>query len=152
MNKTAKIAVFIGLGVAAAYAAANAAGMFILLRKNVRKLKDVESSHNAVHSVGLGRGSVELAPDTENALLACLSGRLDVSFTEAPKKDVNLDLTCILGKVDIAVPASMKIDSVLESGGCVYDLDDGVATAEDAPVLHITGKVRFGTVTVTRAE
>ena len=149
-NKKSSVvkAVLIGLGAVVAFVIANIGAMFVLLRKNVKKMKGNESQNNAVHSIGLGKGAVALSPDTNNAYLSCLNGRLDITFTEAPTHDVNMDLTCICGKVNVTVPASMRVISDLKPCSGKVDVACETPDDENAPALRLTGKTCLGKVVV----
>lgn len=149
-KKSVVKAVLIGIGAVVAFVMANIGAMLLLLRKNVKKMKGVESQNNAVHSIGLGKGAVALAADTNNAFLSCLNGRLDITFTEAPTHDVNMDLTCIFGKVNVTVPASMRVVSDLKPCSGKVDVICENPEDENAPALHITGKTCMGKVVVRK--
>lgn len=149
-KKSVVKAVLIGIGAVVAFVMANIGAMLLLLRKNVKKMKGVESQNNAVHSIGLGKGAVALAADTNNAFLSCLNGRLDITFTEAPTHDVNMDLTCIFGKVNVTVPASMRVVSDLKPCSGKVDVICENPEDENAPALHITGKACMGKVVVRK--
>ena len=144
------------------------AGMTVLLRKSMKKLKNHESENNLVQSVGLGSEEVSVGSDTDNAYLSCLAGKLKVTWAEAPTQDVNVDLNCYFGSVNIVVPSNMKLCCVVDiptnklkmNGRDAADASDadlaevfGEDTEESkgtAPVLYLTGKVRFGSLAVTR--
>ena len=149
-KKSVVKAVLIGIGAVVAFVMANIGAMLLLLRKNVKKMKGVENQNNAVHSIGLGKGDVALAGDTNNAFLSCLNGRLDITFTEAPTHDVNMDLTCIFGKVNVTVPASMRVVSDLKPCSGKVDVICENPEDENAPALYITGKTCMGKVVVRK--
>ena len=52
------------------------AGMAVLLRKSMKKLKNHEEENNLVQSVGIGSEEVSVGRDTDNAFLSCLAGKL----------------------------------------------------------------------------
>ena len=144
------------------------AGMAVLLRKSMKKLKNHEEENNLVQSVGIGSEEVSVGSDTDNAFLSCLAGKLKVTWAEAPTHDVNVDVNCYFGSVNIVVPSNMKLCCVVDipnnklkmNGRDAADASDadlaevfGEDTEETkggAPVLYLTGKVRFGTLSVTR--
>lgn len=143
-------AVLIGLGAIVAFVMANIGVMFLMLRRNVKKVKEKENQNNAVHSIGLGKGTVALSGETNNAYLSCLNGRLDITFTEAPTHDVNMDLTCICGKVNVTVPASMRVISELKPCSGKVDVVCENSDDENAPALRLTGKTCLGKVVVRK--
>ena len=148
-NSTLK-AVLIGIGAVVAFVMANIGAMLLMLRKNVKTIKGKESQNNAVHSIGLGKGAVALSGDTNNAYLSCLNGRLDITFTEAPTHDVNMDLTCVCGKVNVTVPASMRVISELKPCSGKVDVVCENSDDENAPALRLTGKTCLGKVVVRK--
>lgn len=147
-----KKAILTIVGVLVAFVGAIAAGMALLMRRSVKKLKGRETGNNKVECIGLGSGSTACDAQTDNAILSCLVGCMNVFWTEDPVKEVNLDLCGIMSMISVTVPANVAVHCEIDAlasmvSNTVEDIDDA-----DAPVLNITGKARFSMISIHRAE
>ncbi len=147
-----KKAILAFVGVIVAFIGTIAAGMALLMRRSVKKLKGKETANNKVECIGLGTGSTACDAQTDNAILSCLIGCMNVFWTENPTKDVNLDLCGIMSMISVTVPVNVtvrcEIDAIASMvSSNVEDIDDA-----DAPVLNITGKARGSMISIKRAE
>ena len=151
-KKQSNVILKVVLGIAATAAAvfgAVTAAMFALLRRNIKKLQGVETENNVVTSVGLGKNDTIIAPETDNAFLSCVAGKMTISWGEKPVKNVNLDLTCILGKVTVIIPDGVRVSLEMDAPNAVENIEEA-QLPEDALVVTITGKSLFGMVSILR--
>lgn len=142
--------VVLGIAAAAATVFGAVTGiMFALLRRNIKKLEGVETQNNVVTSVGLGKNDTIIAPETDNAFLSCVAGKMTISWSEKPAKNVNLDLTCILGKVTVIIPDGIRVSLEMDAPNAIENIEEA-QLPEDAPVVTITGKSTLGKVSFLR--
>lgn len=76
-----------------------------------RKIKERPDTHNQMHSLTFGNGTVSVGEDTQNAYVTDICGSMVINVEELPKsKELNIDLFALLGKVTLLVPAGAEID------------------------------------------
>lgn len=131
------------------FVSANFIGVLLRGRKNSKDMKKHENQHNLMYSVSLGKDSVEVKKDIQNAYFTCCSGRLDVDFLNAPiNKDVYIDLFSVFGSITITLPDDVAVE--FEGYGHCEKLRNTLPEYEDTdiPVIHIKRKCFFSELTV----
>lgn len=148
MSKKAKI-IATTLGVTGGVLVGVAAGVGIMFKRSMKRIKGHEAEHNAMEIVSLGRHDTTLAPDTDNAYLSCLLGRSKIFAPDVLEKDLYIDLCNVLGKTIVVVPtaANVKCDLELVRGTLSEEIVD---VADGAPTVHIVGKSVLGKVEIQR--
>lgn len=99
------------LGLIGGFVLANIAGTAAVYVRNMKKMKENDCQYKAMHSVTMNKGVVSLSGDIQKAYLTCMTGIMDINFTEVPvNDDVYLDLISVLGKVNVNLPVGVNVD------------------------------------------
>lgn len=144
--ETSRKGSFLGklLGVAAGYAVANVAGTVAWYALKRKEMAEHENENNLMQAIALGKNSVVIKGNTDNAYIACLSGCVDINFEGEPEKEnVYINLFSVLGKVTLNLPEGAKLELEGE-GRCEKIQDNRLEEEEGRFTVHV---VRQNTLT-----
>lgn len=116
---------------------ANIAGTAAVYARNMKKMKENDCQYKAMHSFTMNKGVVNLSGDIQKAYLTCMTGIMDINFTEVPvNDDVYLDLISVLGKVNVNLPVGVNVD--FDGDGVCEKIKNAIPDYIDgAPTVHI---------------
>ncbi|MCQ2525744.1 MAG: hypothetical protein MJ130_03180 [Lachnospiraceae bacterium] len=125
------------LGLIGGFVLANIAGTAAVYVRNMKKMKENDCQYKAMHSVTMNKGVVSLSGDIQKAYLTCMTGIMDINFTEVPVNgDVYLDIVSFIGKVNVNLPIGVNVD--FDGDGMCESLKNVVPEYyEEGPTVHI---------------
>lgn len=125
---------------AGGFVVANFAGCFALARVNTKKMKEHEDANNLMTTSVFGKRNVEVAEDTQNAYISCLTGGLDITIEKPVHESMYVEIFSALGKVNVYLPAGVNV--FCDGIGLFTMIKDDTNLYEDGevPEIHIVSK------------
>lgn len=119
---------------------ANAGGAYAASKYFDSKMKEHENQNNQMMTVALGKQTVDIKPETNNAYITCLSGRTTINVPKPDHELTSIEILSVIGEVTINVEPGVRVNVERSNHFEVYVNKLSECEDEDAPVVNVNIK------------